>query len=910
MDQTGSLREEFAKWSGDFQYLCGLFCRVLQENEAGDVAAFIRRCFGGSSAELDRDVAGGPIRLCQAFSIAFQLLTIVEENTTNQMRRRAETPQRQSEPGLWLHNLADLAARGFTEDQVRAALETVACEAVLTAHPTEAKRATVLEHHRAIYLLLLDRESRAFTEIEFDIFEERMKAAIERLWRTGEIFLSRPDVTSEIRNVLHYFEKVFPDVVELLDLRFQKSWQASFSSDPPRLPRLGFGTWVGGDRDGHPFVTADVTADMLKRLRSGALTVLEARLGALAARLSFAEEPGKLPAPLRERLDALTASLGDASRPALARNPEEPWRQYVNLLIARLERTKAGHPGDGGYDAPEHLVADLRTLEEALRAAGAPHVANADVRPLAAQVAAFGFHLARLDIRQNSAYHDRAIGGLLVAAGAERTDYEAWTEDQKLAFLDCELRTLRPFTGAHMQLSGEAQASVMLMRTLREHMLRYGRDGIGPFIVSMTRGLSDLLGVFLLAREGGLLTNSAAGAVCELMIAPLFETIRDLGSSDAILDAYLAHPLTQRTLEHLRGRAGRRTRECVVMLGYSDSNKDGGILASLWGLHQAETRLVQVGQKHGVEVEFFHGRGGTIGRGAGPTHVFLDALPWGSLRGRMRVTEQGEVIAQKYANRVTATYHLERLIAGAVRTSILHRSCDVPFGRPHPLSSVWAEVVEQSLAAYRALVETDGFLTFFRQATPIDALEHSRIGSRPPRRTGQPSLADLRAIPWVFSWGQARFHLPGWYGVGSGLAWLRRERPAQWEALHAAIPDWAFVAYLLQNVEASLLMADPTIMTLYASLVDDPAVRDAMLARIMNEFDLAKDGVSALLGSAPVARRPHLLKTLEMRAAGLAWLHREQVRLLAAWRLKPDDASLAPLLLSVNAIAMGLKTTG
>lgn len=217
------------------------------------------------------------------------------------------------------------------------------------------------------------------------------------------------------------------------------------------------------------------------------------------------------------------------------------------------------------------------------------------------------------------------------------------------------------------------------------------------------------------------------------------------------------------------------------MLGYSDSNKDGGILASLWGLHQAETRLVQVGQKHGVEVEFFHGRGGTIGRGAGPTHVFLDALPWGSLRGRMRVTEQGEVIAQKYANRVTATYHLERLIAGTVRTSMLHRSGDVPFGSPHPLSSVWAEVVEQSLAAYRALVETDGFLTFFRQATPIDALEHSRIGSRPPRRTGQPSLADLRAIPWVFSWGQARFHLPGWYGVGSGLAWLRRERPAGWE---------------------------------------------------------------------------------------------------------------------------------
>ncbi len=490
----------------------------------------------------------------------------------------------------------------------------------------------------------------------------------------------------------------------------------------------------------------------------------------------------------------------------------------------------------------------------------------------------------------------------------ERTDYECWSEEEKLAFLNRELRTPRPFTGTHTRLvrrsGGDCARSSARCAT---HILQYGPAGLGPFIVSMTRGVSDLLAVYLLAREGGLLVDTPDGAACELMVAPLFETIRDLDASEAILDGFLAHPVTQRTLDHIRRRDRRPTREFIVMLGYSDSNKDGGILASHWGLHEAEARLARVGRKRGVRLEFFHGRGGTIGRGAGPMHVFLDALPCGSLSGRMRVTEQGEVIAQKYANRVTATFHLERLLAGVARTSLLHQSGEA---QPHPLTPVWEEVVGRSFSAYRALVEADGFVDFFRQATPIDAIEQSRIGSRPPRRTDQPSLADLRAIPWVFSWGQARFHLPGWYGVGYGLDWLRTERPDDWEALRDALGGWAFLSYLLQNVEASLLMADPDVMKLYASLVEDRAIRDAMIERILNEFQLARDGISALLGSSPADRRPRLLRTLERRAQGLAWLHREQVRLLRTWRAKPDEGALSPLLLAVNAIAMGQKTTG
>ena len=321
--------------------------------------------------------------------------------------------------------------------------------------------------------------------------------------------------------------------------------------------------------------------------------------------------------------------------------------------------------------SPQELLADLALLEHSLQQAGARHVAEIDVRPAAALVRSFGFHLAALDVRQNSAYHDRAIGGLLEAAGLPRTDYANWSEAEKLEFLNRELTTLRPFTAPHTPLEGEALHMTGLFRVLREHIDRHGAAGLGPIIVSMTRSVADLLGVYLMAREAGLLVATPEGLACELPVVPLFETIRDLEHSDTVMDAFLKHPITRQTLE--RTRREQEPPEAIIMLGYSDSNKDGGVLASQWALYSAERRLSQVAQANHVRLAFFHGRGGTVGRGAGPTHFFLEALPPGSLTGRMRITEQGEVISQKYANRLTATYHLERLLAGVTRTSLLHQ---------------------------------------------------------------------------------------------------------------------------------------------------------------------------------------------------------------------------------------------
>ena len=912
MGTSPSLQEGFAKWTSAFDYLRNLFCNMLVEEGESELAAFLQSCFSNKSPDpsLHTSPSAPPAlssRFCQALSIAFQLLDVVEENTANQVRRRADDPRRrEGEPGFWLWNLNDLRQRGFSEEEVRRAIERVSAEPVLTAHPTEAKRATVLEHHRTIYLLLVERDNRHFTEVEQAIFERRLKAALERLWRTGEIRQERPDIESEVAGVLHYLRTVFPEAVELLDLRFQHCWRAVFATEPPPLPSLAVGSWVGGDRDGHPFVTPAVTAETLQLLRKDALAVVRERLQQLGARLSMAEASAPVPQLLEDRIAQLAAKLGDATaQPALARNPGEPWRQLVNLMIARLSNAEAA--------SPEELLADLSVLEQSLNQAGARNVAAIDVRPAAAVVRSFGFHLATLDVRQNSAYHDRAIGGLLEAAGFSRTDYANWSEPEKLEFLNRELATLRPFTAPHTPLAGEALHMTSLFRVLREHLDRHGPAGLGPIIISMTRSVADLLGVYLLAREAGLLVVTPGGLACELPVVPLFETIRDLEHSDTVMDAFLKHPITRQTLARLSRRQGQETPEAMIMLGYSDSNKDGGVLASQWALYQAERRLSQVAQDNHVRLTFFHGRGGTVGRGAGPTHFFLEALPPGSLTGRMRITEQGEVISQKYANRLTATYHLERLLAGVTRTSLIHEKllhAGSAAIAPHPLESVWSKVAARSYTAYRALVETEGFVDFFRAATPIDAVEQTQLGSRPSRRSGAASLDDLRAIPWVFSWSEARFHLPGWYGAGTALDALRQESPEEWRSLCAQASHWPMLTYLLHNVEASLMMASPEVMQLYASLVPDPDLRAKFMDLILREYSLAVEQLAEIFGAPAGKRRPRLALAIELRKEALWQLHREQVRLLAEWRNDSHEETLPALLLTVNAIGMGQKMTG
>jgi phosphoenolpyruvate carboxylase len=667
---------------------------------------------------------------------------------------------------------------------------------------------------------------------------------------------------------------------------------------------------VGGDRDGHPFVTTDVTRRALEALRAGALHVLHNHYETLAGRLTLAAVLQRPPAWLGPRIASYANMLGTSGG-----HPGEPWRQMAALMTARLPKPGEDSSRPGCYATAEEAEEDLRLLAASLEEVGAHRIAVTEVAPVRRIVETFGFHLAALDIRQNSEVHDRAIGQLLGIAGLGGEDYPQWDEGRRLELLERELASPRPFAVATAELPAEAGAAVGVLRLVREWIERHGHGGIGSHVVSMTRHAPDLLSVYLLAREAGLVHRTEEGLVCDIGVTPLFETIDDLERSAKVLADFLAHPMTRRSLRHIASHEGHTRPVQEVMVGYSDSNKDGGILASHWFLRKAQKQMAAVARDAGVDVRFFHGRGGTIGRGAGPTHVFLESLASGTLQGEMRVTEQGEVISQKYANRLTAAHHLERLLAGVTRWTLAHeRDRDEP---PHEAGDLFEALAKASRDAYRELISTEGFVEFFSQATPIDAIESSRIGSRPPRRTGKRTIHDLRAIPWVFSWSQARFNVPGWYGVGSGFERVRRTNPAAWEPLRRAAREWPFLSYVLHNVEFSVYAASPEMMAEYAELVEDEAVRQRSMEPIMAEYRRTIDVLSELFGGDIDERRPRMVKAIALRREALTRLHREQIALVREWRHacregRQDEAEriLPPLLVTVNAIAGGLKTTG
>jgi phosphoenolpyruvate carboxylase len=909
---VNSLREaNLEKIRKDLDFVLECFEEVLCELGEEELSRQLALRRGG---RLDRS-APSPRRTAQAISIAFQLLNMVEENAAVQMRRRIEAQGQLGEvSGLWPQNLARLKSSGMTDRQIADHLPGIHVEPVLTAHPTEAKRATVLEHHRRLYMLLVQRENQIWTPSEREEIRQDIKGALERLWRTGEIYLEKPDVASERRNVIHYLENVFPLVLPELDRRLRCAWQSmDFATDliesPFRLPRLTFGNWVGGDRDGHPLVTAQVTRETLSELRQTALRLIERHLVDLAVRISLSAHLQTPPQELGDLIEEKVRLAGERGRQALLRNPDEPWRQFVNLVIAFL-------PLAENADAPctyrfaSDLTADLVLLRRNLLQVRAKRLVQRDVDPIIRIVQTFGFHLAALDVRQNSRFHDLAIAQLMSVAGVQDAGFPEWAEERRLAFMNQELLSPRPFARPDMHLGPEAESVLSCYRVVTEHLRQHGQEGLGALIVSMTRHLSDLLAVYLLAREVGLAVQTEKGLVCRLPVVPLFETIDDLHRASQVMEAFLSHPLTLRSLQYQRETHGLEQPVQQVMIGYSDSNKDGGIFASLWNLYRAQDQLAAVGQRHGVRIRFFHGRGGTISRGAGPTHRFINALPHSSLNGEFRMTEQGETIAQKYANRLNAAYNLELLMAGVTSATLRHRHSRK---QPHFFEPVMDRLAVKSRTSYEALLAAEGFVRFFRQATPIDAIEASRIGSRPARRSGRQTLDDLRAIPWVFSWNQARFYLSGWYGVGSALEWLLAEDESSFETLREQNFVWAPLHYVISNTATSIATADLELMHAYAALVAQVPLRTRIMNLIETEYLKTRRMLEKIYSGPLSERRPNIHQLLFLRQQGLRILHRQQIDLLKQWRsaADPGKQKLFPkLMLTVNAIASGLRTTG
>ncbi len=890
-----SSQSPFQKINDDRQFIIECYSEMLSRIGEHDILPLIH---GDPQQTPQIDIESIAVdKVIQALSIYFQLMTLVEENAATQYRRKIDIT---SIRGSWAETLQQWKVRGIGEEEMLQAISNTSVIPVLTAHPTEAKRVTVIEIHRELYLLLVERENASLSKLEQYAIRERITHLLERWWRTGEIYLQKPDIRDERANTMYYLSKIFPTVLEKSDQQLKGSWiELGFTpsriQNPDLFPKIHFGSWVGGDRDGHPFVTPGITRETLLMHRKSALSLIHSKLEKLASKLSVSGISNPVPDSLSEAIRMKTTLLGEAGASAVQRNLHEPWRQFVNLLLVQLDNTIAETSADSHvrYRSSQALTDDLSFLRTVLTDNGLSGLSQDLLFPIERMVACFGFHLAKLDIRQNSAFHDKAISQIL------KTDFENWDEDKRVSVLNELLDSPSPITDITVSYGAEADNVLDVYRVVRHHIDHYGSEGIGSFIISMTRNLSDLLVVYLLMRETQLLNTN-------IQVVPLLETIEDLQKGPAILDAFLRHPITKR-------KSSGFSHKQEVMLGYSDSNKDGGTIASKWNLYKAEKELSEVGKAHHTEMYFFHGTGGTISRGGSKYHRFLESMPAHTVNGTIKITVQGETVAQQFGNPLTATYNLTALSSG-VAAHVMKDKMNVG-DAAYPFNTM-EFLANTSLKHYREFIETPGFIEFYSKVTCIDVLEKSKIGSRPARRTGSRTLRDLRAIPWVFSWNLSRTTITGWYGLGSALLALKTQHPAAFEELKTSVNDWAFFKFLMIQTETNLILSNIEMMKLYSSLDENSAQRDGFMKLILTDHELGFAMIEEIFGKPAPLRREGQYDNQKWRNQKLVILHRLHIKYLLLWRSIQDEHHpdkekwLTKLLSIINSISSGLKNTG
>ncbi len=815
----------------------------------------------------------------QALSIWFQLSRIIDENAAVRERRRTETDLG---PDAVEGSFAEaLSCKSTDAERLRKAAGSLCVGPTLTAHPTEAKRVTVLEIHRRIYRCLVSLEAQRWTPAERADLLQDIEAEIDLLWLTGELRLERPSLNDEIEWGFQFFrDAIFEAVPQVLD-RFDQATGQLFDEATLATPEICFHSWIGGDRDGNPGVTTAVTAQALERGRDIAIELYEQMLAKAASRLSISDQILALPEPHQSRVRAIAEG-----NPGGRRNPNELFRQALSAIGSRLQKRSYSHIGQ--------FLSHLDTLDAALCAVDAKPLAQRYIRRLRRSASVFGFRTATLDIRQNST----VTAAVLTEIWEKQPGpFPAYGTDEWSARLRRELAdpTLQPLDPAELTDQGGDLLQLLALM----HAAQTGPDpkAVGPFILSMTRSADDILGVYLLARYAGF-----GAETLDLAVVPLFETIDDLRSAPAILQALLDVPLARRSLK-------TRGRTIEVMLGYSDSSKDGGFLCAAWELDRAQRKIVSALESQGFRTAFFHGRGGSVSRGGTPASRAVAAQPTGTISGRLRVTEQGEVVSAQYANRGTAAAHLELLLANTLR-----HSAEPRVSPPRPEFEDALEALSGlSQTSYVSLLQTDGFLDYFQQASPVEELARLKIGSRPPRRFGAASLDDLRAIPWVFAWSQNRHLITGWYGFGAAITEFRRFRGAGGDqVLHDLFQQSRLFRLIVDEIEKSLYQVDMTIAGEYASLVADASTRRTIFGAIEAEYEQACNSVTFLTGSQSIGQRfPVFRERFDRKRTDLDRINTLQVSLLREDRnCIAGTALYAPLLQTMNAISAGLGWTG
>ena len=852
------------------------------------------------------------ISVVRAFSYFSHLANIAEDQ--HHIRRRRAHLMRGAAPrqGSVAHALCKLRDAGVPRETVEGFFRDALISPVLTAHPTEVQRKSILDAEHDIARLLAERD-RGLTPKELKRNTELLQARVATLWQTRMLRYSKLTVADEIDNALSYYRITFLREVPGLYDDIEEEIAARYDGGAPALgdaQYLQMGSWIGGDRDGNPNVNADTMRHALTRQSTTILDFYLEEVHTLGAELSTST----LLVPVTPEMQA----LADASVDSSPHRSDEPYRRALIGIYARLAAT-ARELGVGHIlrkevgEAPPYLdaglfAADLEVLAASLRANHGAVLVAPRLAGLTRAARIFGFHLASLDMRQSSDVHERVLAELFARAGAQ-ADYAALPEERKVELLLAELAQPRPLYSPYESYSDETNSELAILRAAREIRLRYGSRAIRNYIISHTETVSDLLEVLLLQKETGLMRVSTGAS--DVMVIPLFETIPDLQRAGAIMDEWMSIPLVAGIIE-------KQGRLQEVMLGYSDSNKDGGFLTSNWELYQAELKLVDVFSAKGVKLRLFHGRGGTVGRGGGPSYDAVRAQPPGTVNGQIRLTEQGEIISSKFSNPEIGRRNLELLVAATLEASLSPRDgVDASGERLARYEAVMAELSGRAYRAYRNLVyETPGFTDYFFTATPIAEIAELNLGSRPASRKSTRRIEDLRAIPWGFSWGQCRLLLPGWYGFGAAVSgWLadgdRDSRMALLREMHGA---WPFFATLLSNMDMVLAKTDLAIASRYAGLVADVELRERIFRRITAEHGETLRCLEAITGTGErLAGNPLLARSIQNRFAYLDPLNHLQVELIHRRRKLGDNADPRVhrgIHLSINGVAAGLRNTG
>jgi len=855
-------------------------------------------------ATLDSLNADQTLSIVRAYSYFSHLANIAEDQHHIRRNRAHAIAGSASRPGSLAYAFQRTREMGVEPKALGEFFDRALVSPVLTAHPTEVRRQSTRTRELEI-AELLDERDRAVDPAELVLIEEKLRRAILVLWRTNLLRQTRLKVIDEVANGLSYYGYTFFRELPRLYGSIEDKLEA-IGGKPRETPIASFlrvGSWIGGDRDGNPFVTADVLNEAMRLQSALAIGHYLDELHELGAELSLASNLASMSPEL--------TSLADTSDDSAAARRKEPYRRAITGMYSRLAKTarELDHVialrqpivDRAPYASAAEFGADLATIARSLRETNAGIVARGRLRTLQRAVDVFGFHLAPLDLRQNAKVHERTVAEIF-AAVTPGFDYCALNEEERVALLRRELLSPRPLVSPFIAYGEETAGELELFRAARSIREKYGLGAIRASIISNTDSVSDMLELALLMKEVGLI--DAAAGTTSLALVPLFETIQDLRACVGVMDRLLSIPEYRKLVDSQGG-------EQEVMLAYSDSNKDGGFVTSGWELYKAEIGLVEVFRRHGVRIRLFHGRGGSVGRGGGPSYEAILAQPGGAVQGQIRITEQGEIISSKYSNPDVGRRNLETLVSATLEATLLQDESPAP--DPAFLETM-DELSAAAFAAYRGLVyETDGFERYFWASTVITEIASLNIGSRPASRKKTTAIGDLRAIPWVFSWAQCRLMLPGWFGFGSAVkAYIDAHPKDGLEALKAMYVSWPFFRTLLSNMDMVLAKSSLAIASRYARLVEDVSLREKIFARISREWRDSGDALNAIMEQSKLLEsNPLLDRSIRNRFPYLDPLNHVQVELLKLHRSRAaSEKVLTGIQLTINGISAGLRNSG